>query len=171
MSSPIRSIRVGFRQRLAPSLVQDFYPEGMPADWRNNYLVMLTGAIWISDGDADFSAALAAVADAPRPVLAVVRRSGEQPLPEAFGAWSTAHPAQSVMVVGPDEAFWRPESGATGCRIGLLPAQDQPQVLRTWIESFAAQAPVSECALFIEGASPSVATLERLQTLLELMGW
>lgn len=142
----------------------------MPEDWRNNYLVMLTGAVWISASDADLQDALSAVAEAPRPALAVIQ-SDQEVYPEILSAWLVAHPDQSVMVVGSDETFWRPDSRLTGCRIGLVGAQEQPQVLRAWLEAFAAQAPGQECALFIEGDEPSVATLERLQTLVELMGW
>jgi len=165
-----RTVRVGFRQRLAPSLVQDFYPDGMPDDWRNNYLVMLTGAIWISEDDADCADVLAAVSQATRPLFTVLQ-SAQKIRPEIFDEWLAAHPNQSVMVLGPDEALWRPDSAMTGCRIGLIPAQDKPAVLRAWLEAFAEQAPGSECALFIDGNAPSVPTLERVQTLVEFMGW
>jgi hypothetical protein len=165
-----RSIRVGFRQRLASSLAQDFYPDGMPEDWRNNYLVMLTGAIWIAEDDFDCAEVLAAVSLATRPLFTVLQTT-QKTLPGVFTEWLAAHPNQSVMVLAPEEALWRPDSAMTGCRIGLIPAQDKPAVLRAWLEAFAKQAPEPECAIFIEGDSPSVPTLERMQTLVEFMGW
>ncbi|MDA3878138.1 MAG: hypothetical protein PF483_13770 [Halothiobacillus sp.] len=172
MNAPMldRSVSVGFRQRLASSLVQDFYPDGMPEDWRNNYLVMLTGAIWISEDDADCADVLAAVSQATRPLFTVLQ-SAQKTLPEVFAEWLGAHPNQSAIVLDPDEALWRPGSAATGCRIGLIPAQGKPAILRAWLEAFAEQAPGSGSALFIEGDSPSVPTLERVQTLVEFMGW
>ncbi|ANJ66164.1 hypothetical protein A9404_01150 [Halothiobacillus diazotrophicus] len=169
MNSSRRSIWVGFRQRLATSLIQDFYPEGMPDDWRNNYLVMMTSAVWIADTDADAADALAAVADAPKPVLAVLER-GAGAAQSPFTDWLVDHADLPVIRLAPDEALWRPDAAASGCRVGLIPAQDQPKLLRTWIESFIAQAPEVPCALFVDGDQPSVPTMERLQTLVELMG-
>lgn len=170
MNSSRRSIWIGFRQRLAASLVQDFYPEGMPEDWRNNYLVMMTSAVWIADTDVDVADALAAVADAPRPVLAVLQEvagAGQSP----FADWLAEHADLPVIRLGSDEAFWRPDTTVDGCRVGLIPQQDQPKLLRTWIESFIAQAPAeAPSALFVDGDKPSVPTMERLQTLVDLMG-
>lgn len=169
MNSSRRSIWVGFRQRLAASLIQDFYPEGMPEDWRNNYLVMMTSAVWIADTDADAADALAAVAEAPKPVLAVLEAGvGIAQLP--FADWLDEHADLPVIRLAPDEVLWRPDATGGGCRIGLIPPQDQPKLLRTWIESFIAQAPEAPCALFVDGDQPSVPTMERVQTLVELMG-
>lgn len=168
------SLKTGLRYRRATSLDQDFYPEGMPEEWRNNYLVLLTGAIWITEDDPDVMDALAAAAEAPKPVLSVLQ-SVQAETPPVFSDWLQAHPEQPVIVRAPEEPIWQPNvaraNEAAGCRIGLIPAQDQPKILRAWLEAFAAQAPELDCALFIDGDRPSVATLDRVQTLLELMGW
>ncbi|HQT43383.1 MAG TPA: hypothetical protein PLD79_05255 [Halothiobacillus sp.] len=162
-------IKIGLHRRLAPSLVQDFYPDGMPEDWRNNFLVMLTQAIWVRGDDADLSDVLAAIVGAPKPVLTVWEAAAESS--KARQDWQCAYPEQSLIVLSPDAPIWSPDNGVVGARVGLIPASDQPALLRIWLEAFAAQAPAHMCAVFIEGDNPSVATLDRVQTLLELLGW
>ncbi|MGC8698460.1 MAG: hypothetical protein ACP5Q0_08275, partial [Halothiobacillus sp.] len=81
------------------------------------------------------------------------------------------NPDLSVIVLPPGALIWSPGSDVVGARVGLIPACAEPLTLRTWFEAFAAQAPHESCALFIAGNPPSVATLNRAQTLLELLGW
>ena len=161
-------IEIGLHQRLAPSLVQDFYPEGMPEDWRANYLVLLTQAIWVGEADPDVVSVLEAIATAPKPVRLVWAGDGDSAV---LHNWQRAHPDLSVIVVPPDAPIWSPDSSVVGARVGLIPASAQPAELRDWLMAFAAQAPHAACALFIAGDTPSVATLNRAQTLLELLGW
>jgi hypothetical protein len=161
-------IKIGLHQRLAPSLLQDFYPEGMPEDWQANYLVLLIQAIWVNEDDPDLTHVLEAIATAPKPVRMVWAGDAHSAV---LQDWQHAHPDLSVIILPPGALIWSPEGNAVGARVGLIPACAEPSRLRTWLAAFAAQAPNDSCALFIAGDTPSVATLNRVQTLLELMGW
>lgn len=161
-------IKIGLHQRLAPSLVQDFYPDGMPEDWRANYLMLLTQAIWVREEDPDLAFVLEAIAAAPKPVRMVWAGDADSAV---LHNWQRAHPESSVIIMPTDAPIWSPDCDVVGARVGLIPACAAPAELRAWLETFAAQAPNAPCALFIAGNTPSVATLNRSQTLLELLGW
>lgn len=165
-------IKLGLHNRLAPSLVTDFYPDGMPDDWRANYLALTTQAIWVREEDPDVHDVLAAISDAPKPVRLVWFGDDRSPV---LATWRQAQPNASVLMLSPQTPIWSPEQiieqTITGARVGLLPECAQPATLRAWLEAFAKQAPEGACALFITGETPSVATLNRAQTLLELLGW
>jgi hypothetical protein len=161
-------IKIGLHQRLAPSLLQDFYPEGLPEDWRANYLVLLTQAIWVCEDDPDLACVLEAIATAPKPVRMVWAGFGDSAV---LQNWQHAHPDLSVLVLPPDALIWSPDSAALGARVGLILACAEPLRLRAWLTAFAVQAPHEACALFVTGDTPSVATLNKAQTLLELLGW
>lgn len=161
-------MKIGLHQRLAPSLVQDFYPEGLPDDWRANYLVLLTQAIWVREDDPDLAWVLEAIAAAPKPVRMVWAGDADSAV---LQNWQRAHSDLSVITMPPDAPIWSPGSDVVGVCVGLIPASSAPAELRAWLEAFAAQAPNAPCALFIAGNPPSVATLNRAQTLLELLGW
>ena len=168
-------IRVGLRQRNAASLVGSFYPSDMPEDWRPDYLASMTSAVWITPADADAMAMLAAVADSPRPMTALLD-GAESDWPEAVRNWLGEHPDRALLreperAGEPAHCLWHPHGTERGCAIGLVAASDQPAQLRGWIEAFAEQAPAGVALLFVEGERPSTATLDRLQALLELMGW
>lgn len=164
-------IRLGIRHRRAASLIQDFYPDGMPEDWRHSYLVMMTQVIWVDERDEDLAEILAAIVDAPKPVLTVWVTED----PAQANLWQAAHPEQQLIVLTSSTPVWSPEvigspSWVDGARVALMPGSDQPSQIRGWIEQFVQQAPVGPCALFVDGESPSVPTLDRLRTLIELMG-
>lgn len=165
-------IHLGFRHRQAVSLIQDFYPDGMPEDWRSSYLVMMTQAIWVDDRDSDLAEILTAIIDAPGRVLTVWSSNDDTAQAER---WRAEHPEQSLIVLTPTTAVWTPDaekssSWTGGARVALVPGSDQPAQIRAWIEQFMRQAPIGPCALFIDGETPSVATLDRLRTLIELLG-
>ncbi len=164
-------IHLGIRHRRANSLIQDFYPDGMPDDWYHSYLVMMTQAIWIDDRDEDLAEMLSAILDAPKPVLTVWAAED----PAQANLWQAAHPEQSLIVLAESTPIWTPKvavesSWVGGARVALIPGSDQPALMRGWIEQFVQQAPTGPCALFVDGESPSVPTLDRLRTLIELMG-
>lgn len=160
-------MHLGIRHRHADSLTQEFYPDGMPEDWRHSYLAMMTQVIWVEDGDDDLAEMLAAIVDAPKPVLTVwVAEDSAQ-----ANLWQAAHPEQQLIITTPSTPVWTPQSeGSGGARVALMPGSDQPAQIRAWLEQFVQQAPAGPCALFVDGESPSVPTLDRLQTLIELMG-
>ncbi|ACX95607.1 hypothetical protein [Halothiobacillus neapolitanus] len=160
-------IHLGIRHRRAASLIQEFYPDGMPEDWRHSYLAMMTQVIWVEDGDDDLAEMLAAIVDAPKPVLTVwVAEDSAQ-----ANLWQAAHPEQQLIIMTPSTPVWTPQAeGGGGARVALMPGSDQPAQIRAWLEQFVQQAPAGPCALFVDGESPSVPTLDRLQTLIELMG-
>jgi len=164
-------IHLGLRQRHAASLVQDFYPDGMPDDWRGSYLVMMTQAIWVDDSDDDLVEILQEIVDAPKPVLTVWCTDD----PAQANLWQAAHPDLPLIVLSTASSVWTPETAVAsswvdGARVALMPACDQPAQLRGWVESFVRQAPAGPCAVFVDGESPSVPTLDRLRTLIEMMG-
>lgn len=159
-------IYLGFRHRCAASLIRDFYPEGMPEDWRHSYLVMMTQAIWINDGDEDRAEMLAAIVDAPKPVLTVWKTDD----PTQVNLWRAAHPEQPLIILSSDTPVWSPGVEGADARVALVPGSDQPAQMRAFIEKFARQAPVGPCALFIDGEPPSVPALDRMRTLIELLG-
>ena len=164
-------IHLGIRHRRAVSLIQDFYPDGMPEDWRHSYLVMMMQAIWVDDRDEDLAEILAAIVDAPKPVLTVWVTED----PVQANLWQAAHPEQQLIVLTSSTPVWSPEvidcpTWVDGARVALMPRSDQPSQIRGWIEQFVQQAPAGPCALFVDGETPSVPTLDRLRTLIELMG-
>ncbi|WP_298219994.1 hypothetical protein [Halothiobacillus sp.] len=160
-------LHLGFRHRRAASLIQEFYPDGMPEDWRNSYLAMMTQVIWVEDRDEDLAEMLAAIVDAPRPVLTVWVAED----PAQANLWQAAHPQQQLIIKTPSTPVWTPQTeGIDGARVALMPGSDQPAQIRAWLEQFVQQAPAGPCALFVDGESPSVPTLDRLRTLIELMG-
>lgn len=160
-------LHLGFRHRRAASLIQEFYPDGMPEDWRHSYLAMMTQVIWVEDGDEDLMEMLAAIVDAPRPVLTVWVAED----PAHANLWQAAHPEQPLIILTSSTPVWTPQTeGIDGARVALMPGSDQPAQIRAWLEQFVQQAPAGPCALFVDGESPSVPTLDRLRTLIELMG-
>ena len=163
----IQELHLGFRHRRAASLIQEFYPDGMPEDWRHSYLAMMTQVIWVEDRDEDLAEMLAAIVDAPKPVLTVWVAED----PAQANLWQAAHPEQQLIIMTPSTPVWTPQAeGGGGARVALMPGSDQPAQIRAWLEQFVQQAPAGPCALFVDGESPSVPTLDRLQTLIELMG-
>lgn len=166
-SGVARSLYLGLRYRRADSLVREFYPDGMPQDWRNSYLVMMTQAIWVDEQDEDREDILNAIVDAPKPVLTVWATDH----PSQANLWQATHPGQQLIIHTPDTPVWTPNTmDVATARIAFLPGSDQPAQIRGWIEQFVQQAPEGACAVFVDGQSPSVPTLDRLQTLVELMG-
>lgn len=160
-------MHLGIRHRRAASLIQDFYPDGMPEDWRHSYLVMMTRLIWVEDRDEDLAEILAAIVDAPKPVLTVWVTED----PAQANLWQAAHPEQQLIILTSSTPVWSPRTEGSGCaRVALMPGSDQPSQIRGWIEQFVQQAPAGPCALFVDGEPPSVPTLDRLRTLIELMG-
>ncbi len=160
------TLHIGIRERRSAALVESYFPHDMPEDWRMDYLASVTNALWLRDGDDDSEELLQAAADAPLPVFLAVE--GGDALPEVVRAWHDDNPEHIVALVSGD--VWRPDSGVSKASVGLIPASDQPAVLRGWIEAFAAQAPEGAAALFIDGDPPSTATLDRVQSLAEMMG-
>lgn len=160
------TLHIGIRARRSAALVESYFPHDMPEDWRMDYLASVTNALWLKDGDDDSEELLQAATDAPRPVFLAVE--GGDALLDAVREWQHENPKHIVVAVSGD--VWRPDSGVTGVSVGLIPASDQPAVLRGWIETFAAQAPDGVAALFIDGEPPSTATLDRVQSLVDMMG-
>lgn len=167
----VPDIHLGFRHRRAVSLIQDFYPDGMPEDWHYSYLVLMTQVIWVDDRDDDLAEILPAIVEAPKPVLTVWATEN----PSQANLWQAAHPEQSLIILTSSTPVWSPEASGSsswvgGARVALVPGSDQPAQIRDWIEQFVRQAPAGPCALFVDGETPSVPTLDRLRTLIDLMG-
>lgn len=161
---------IGIRERRAEALVGGYFDEGMPEDWRMDYLATTTTALWLDVHDDDAETVLSAIDGAPREVALVLATHGKA-VPDAIRDWRAERSEQFVFEVSDaDGAVWRPDSGVEGARVGLIPASDQPATLRAWIEAFAGQAPPGAAVLLVDGDPPSTATLDRVQTLAELMG-
>lgn len=161
----MKAVLLGLRRRRSPALASSFFDPDMPAEWRVAFLLNEQDALWVAGDDPDVDTVLAELAEAPSPVFVVVEA----------GAWSTAWEAvrdagyHRVMRLDADTPLWRPDGDVQGASIGLVPASDEASVLREWLDRFAGQAP-AEAALFVDGEPPSVATVDRLRTLVELMG-
>jgi len=180
---PCQRLRFGLKNWAATSLNGSFYPEGLPPEWRLEYMAGLCTAVWLA-GDQVGEEALAAIADAAPSVRVVL----EWPLSEAGVAtlcdWLAEHGERVLAVVAEDDspvperfcvvspaAIWRPNAGVAGSPVGLIPATDNLRELRAWVDTFTSQREGGGCALLIDGDPPSTGTLERLRTLLEVMGW
>lgn len=163
----MKAVHFGIRQRLSPALESTFFDPEMPAEWRVAFLLNEQDALWVGRDDDDVDTVLAELADAPSPVVVVVEEAQWSPAWERL-AESGFH---RVIRLQADTAIWRPGQEAAGppAVIGLIPASADAGQLSAWIKAFAAQNP-GEGALFVEGDPPSAATVERLQTLAELMG-
>ena len=161
----MKAVHLGLRQRRSPALVSSFFDPDMPAEWRVAFLLNEQDALWVADGDPDVQTVLDELAEAPAPVFVVVEAGGWSPAWEAVR--ESGH--HRVIRLEAETPLWRPGSEVTGATVGLVPASDEPAELRAWLEAFTAQAP-AEAALFVEGEPPSVATVDRLGTLVELMG-
>lgn len=165
-SSPgMKAVHFGIRNRQSPALVDRFYDPGMPAEWRVVFLLNEHDALWVDAEADDADRVLEELADAPAPVFVVVEATGWSEDWERLAAESV----HTVVRVEPDTPVWRPDTGVSGARLGLIPASDDPSCLKTWLEAFLAQAP-GPAALFVDGEPPSTATVDRLKTLAELMG-
>lgn len=161
----MKAVHLGLHYRHSPALASSFFDPAMPAEWRVAFLLNEQDALWVAAGDSDVDTVLDELASAPAAVFVVVEE----------GAWSREWGKlrdagfHRVVCLNEDTALWRPESGVSGASVGLVPASDEPDRLRDWLERFAGQAP-AEAALFVDGEPPSVATVDRLKTLVELMG-
>ncbi|MCL7750034.1 hypothetical protein LV475_00225 [Guyparkeria hydrothermalis] len=161
----MKAIHLGLRQRRSPALESSFFDPEMPAEWRVAYLLNEQDALWVAGDDPDVETVLAELDDSPNAVFVVVEDA----------AWSAAWQAladagrHAIVRLGDDTPVWRPEGGDQPAVVGLVPASDQPADLHAWLSAFLDQAP-AEAALFVEGEPPSVATVDRLRTLVELMG-
>ena len=161
----MKAVHLGLHHRRSPALVSSFFDPAMPAEWRVAFLLNEQDALWVAEDDPDIDTVLEELTSAPAPVFVVVEA----------GAWSSAWEDMRaagfhrVVRLDEDTPVWRPESGVSGVPVGLVPASDQPAKLRDWLEGFSRQAP-AEAALFVDGEPPSVATVDRLRTLVELMG-
>lgn len=142
----------------------------MPAAWRVAFLLNEQDALWVAGDDPDVTLVLEELKASPVPVFVVVEAPAWSPDWEAL----RADGYHRVICLAEDTPLWRPDVGApeAAC-VGLVPGSDDASVLRDWLEQFVAQAPVSTgigAALFVDGEPPSVATVDRLRTLAELMG-
>ncbi|KTG17901.1 MULTISPECIES: hypothetical protein [unclassified Guyparkeria] len=161
----MKAVHLGLRRRRSPALASSFFDPDMPAEWRVAFLLNEQDALWVAGDDPDVETVLAELAEAPAPVVVVVEAAAWSP------AWDEVCDGgyHRVIRVDSDTSVWRPEDDVRGASVGLVPASDDAAMLRDWLDRFAGQAP-AEAALFVDGDPPSVATVDRLRTLVELMG-
>ena len=161
----MKAVHIGLRQRRSPALASSFFDPDMPAEWRVAFLLNEQDALWVAGDDPDVDTVLAELADAPAPVFVVVEAAAWSP------SWEDLREGgyHRVIRLDTDTPLWRPEADVQGASVGLVPASDEAATLRDWLDRFAAQSP-AEGALFVDGEPPSVATVDRLRTLVELMG-
>lgn len=163
----MKAVHFGIRQRLSPALESAFFDPEMPAEWRVAFLLNEQDALWVGRDDDDVDTVLAELADAPSPVVVVVDETQWGPVWERL-AQDGFH---RVIRLQDDTAIWRPgqEGAGRAAAVGLVPASADPGQLSAWLKAFVGQCP-EQGALFVDGEPPSMATVERLQTLAELMG-
>lgn len=161
----MKAVHLGLRRRRSPALATSFFDPDMPAEWRVAFLLNEQDALWVAASDPDVDTVLDELADAPAPVVVVVEAAAWSP------AWEALREAgyHRILRLDEDTPVWRPEGTPAPASVGLVPATDDAGQLRDWLQSFAAQAPAGS-ALFVDGEPPSVATVDRLRTLAELMG-
>lgn len=161
----MKAIHLGLRQRRSPALESGFFDPGMPAEWRVAYLLNEQDALWVAGDDPDVETVLAELDDSPSEVFVAVEDPAWSP------AWQALAEAgrHAVVRLGDHTPVWRPDGGDRAAVVGLVPASDQPAQLHAWLSAFLDQAP-AEAALFVDGEPPSVATVDRLRTLVELTG-
>ena len=161
----MKAIHLGLRYRRSPALESSFFDPEMPADWRVAFLLNEQDALWVAGDDPDVETVLAELEDAPTDVFVVVEALAWSP------AWQALADADRHVVVRlTDETpVWRPGAVSAATVVGLVPASSNPADLHGWLSAFLDQAP-AEAALFVDGEPPSVATVDRLRTLTELMG-
>jgi len=160
----MKAIHLGLRYRRSPALESSFFDSEMPVDWRVAFLLNEQDALWVAGDDPDVEIVLAELQDSPTDVFVVVEESAWSP------AWQALADAGHAVVRLTDKTpVWRPNVESAPAVVGLVSATDQPADLHAWLSSFLDQAP-AEAALFVDGEPPSVATVDRLRTLTELMG-
>ncbi len=161
----MKAIHLGLRYRRSPALESSFFDSEMPADWRVAFLLNEQDALWVAADDPDVETVLAELKDSPGEVFVVVEEPVWSP------AWQALADAghHAVVRMTADTPVWLPGTTSEGAVVGLVPASDQPADLHQWLSAFLDQAP-AEAALFVDGEPPSVATVDRLRTLTELMG-
>ncbi len=161
----MKAIHLGLRYRRSPALESSFFDPEMPADWRVAFLLNEQDALWVAADDPDVDTVLAELDDSPTDVFVVVEDAAWSP------SWQALADAgrHAVVRLTDETPLWRPGASSVPAVVGLVPASDQAADLHAWLSSFLDQAP-SEAALFVDGEPPSVATVDRLQTLTELMG-
>ena len=161
----MKAVHLGLRHRRSPSLASNFFDPDMPEEWRVAFLLNEQDALWVSADDPDVDTVLDELAETPAPVCVVVEAAAWSPAWDALGE-TTGH---RVIRLDAETPLWRPDGETHGASVGLLPASDDAAMLREWLERFAAQAPAG-AGLFVDGEPPSVATVDRLRTLAELLG-
>lgn len=161
----MKAVHFGLRYRRSPALASSFFDPEMPAEWRVAFLLNEQDALWVAGDDPDVDTVLAELGDAPAPVFVVVEAPAWSP------AWEALAQAGFHRIVRADDdtPIWRPDGDVRGASVGLVPASDEPPLLRDWLERFVGQAP-AEAVLFVDGEPPSVTTVDRLKTLAELIG-
>lgn len=161
----MKAVHLGLRRRQSPALTTSFFDPDMPADWRVAFLLNEQDALWVAADAPDVDTVLDELADAPAPVAVVVEAAAWSP------AWEALREAGYHRILRLDETtpIWRPEGTSGPASVGLVPASADAGQLRDWLQSFVAQAPAGGM-LFVDGEPPSVATVDRLRTLAELMG-
>lgn len=161
----MKAIHLGLRLRRSPALESSFFDPEMPADWRVAFLLNEQDALWVAGDDPDVETVLAELEESPGEVFVVVEEPAWSP---AWQALADAGHHAVVRLTG-DTPIWRPDTHGKPAVVGLVPASDQPAHLHAWLSAFLDQAP-AEAGLFVDGEPPSVATVDRLRTLTELMG-
>ncbi|MFO7807973.1 hypothetical protein [Guyparkeria sp.] len=161
----MKAIHLGLRYRRSPALESSFFDPEMPAEWRVAFLLNEQDALWVAGDDPDVQMVLAELDDSPTGVFVVVEDLAWSP------AWQALADAghHAVVRLTDEVPVWRPGIPSAPTVVGLVPASDQPADLHAWLSAFLDQAP-AEAALFVDGEPPSVATVDRLRTLTELMG-
>ncbi|MFW6021865.1 MAG: hypothetical protein ACOCPR_07260 [Guyparkeria sp.] len=161
----MKAVHLGLRQRRSPALESSFFDPEMPVEWRVAFLLNEQDALWVAGDDPDVETVLAELRDSPSAVFVVVEEAAWSP------AWGALAETGQHAIVRLDEStpVWRPDTETAPAVIGLVPASDRPADLHAWLSAFLDQAP-AEAALFVDGEPPSVATVDRLRTLAELMG-
>ncbi|MBN2872494.1 MAG: hypothetical protein JXJ30_06260 [Halothiobacillaceae bacterium] len=161
----MKAVHLGLRRRQSPALLSTFFDQDMPAEWRVAFLLNEQDALWVAGVDTDTDRVVAELAEAASPVFVVVEAAAWSPAWERVARRGDHH----LRCLGPDTPIWRPTDEGREADIGLVPASADPVELRDWLNRFTQQAP-TPAALFVDGDPPSVATVDRLRTLCELMG-
>lgn len=161
----MKAVHMGLRHRRSPALESNYFDPEMPAEWRVAFLLNEQDALWVAGDDPDVETVLAELHDSPSEVFVVVEEAAWSP------AWESLVEEGRHAIVRLDghTPVWRPDEDTPPSVVGLVPRSDEPAELHAWLSAFLDQAP-AEAGLFVDGEPPSVATVDRLRTLAELMG-
>lgn len=153
MSTESPAVFVGAVGWLHPSWHGAFYPDDLPEDWQLTYYNTQFRAVFLPY--ADWSAAT----------------------PAQLAQWVQDSQAgfRFVLESGPLAAAARRAAEALGGRLGALARRDDPRLLwfdaATDLKTLAQEIDRREKPLYLFSRDADLTSLERVKTMLELMGW